>query len=186
MKLKFCRYCELVLPLDAFHNAPFRDGKSYKCKKCISKYHKIRSVVKRDILREKARNYYLNNRERMIKNATRYKIERSKIDKPYRITCYMRSRLCELVKGKKGKTLPTSKIVGCSFYELRIHLENLFKDGMTWDNYGITGWHVDHIIPCASFDFNKPEEVSKCFHYTNLQPLWATDNIIKGDKIIHS
>lgn len=53
---------------------------------------------------------------------------------------------------------------------------------MSWENRGNFGWHVDHIKPCASFDLTKPEEQAKCFHYTNLQPLWARENIAKGDK----
>ena len=61
------------------------------------------------------------------------------------------------------------------------HLQNQFKPGMTRDNYGL--WHVDHIIPCASFDLTKLSEQEKCFHYTNLQPLWAIDNIKKGAKL---
>lgn len=52
------------------------------------------------------------------------------------------------------------------------------------DVYGYTGWHVDHIIPCAAFDLTKPAEQAKCFHYSNLQPLWATDNYRKSNKII--
>jgi hypothetical protein len=55
---------------------------------------------------------------------------------------------------------------------------------MTWDNYGKKGWHVDYILPCASFDLTKEEEQKKCFHYTNLQPLWWLDNIKKSDKIL--
>lgn len=70
--------------------------------------------------------------------------------------------------------------VGCSPAFLREHLENLFTDGMTWENQG--EWHIDHIRPCASFDLTTEEERHKCFHYTNLQPLWAADNISKGAK----
>jgi hypothetical protein len=51
---------------------------------------------------------------------------------------------------------------------------------MNWENQG--EWHIDHILPCASFDLTKEEEQRKCFHYTNLQPLWAKDNMIKGSK----
>lgn len=55
---------------------------------------------------------------------------------------------------------------------------------MNWSNYGRTGWHIDHIIPIASFDFSKKENIEKCFHYSNLQPLWAVDNIRKSNKLI--
>ena len=62
------------------------------------------------------------------------------------------------------------------------HLEALFQPGMTWDNHAIDGWHIDHIRPCTSFDLTDPEQQRQCFHYTNLQPLWAFDNISKSDK----
>lgn len=57
-----------------------------------------------------------------------------------------------------------------------------FKDGMNWGNYNYNGWHIDHIKPCALFDLSKEEEQKKCFHYTNLQPLWGIDNLKKGDR----
>jgi hypothetical protein len=63
------------------------------------------------------------------------------------------------------------------------HLESKFTEGMSWSNYGYKGWHVDHIKPCASFDLSDPEEQKKCFHYTNLQPLWWYDNFKKGAKL---
>ena len=62
------------------------------------------------------------------------------------------------------------------------HLEKQFQPGMSWDNHGYDGWHVDHIRPCASFDLTDEEQVRKCFHYTNLQPLWAKDNLRKGSE----
>ena len=68
-----------------------------------------------------------------------------------------------------------------SVQELKNHLEKQFKKGMTWDNQG--EWHIDHIIPCASFDLTKESEQKKCFHYTNLQPLWAVENLSKGAKV---
>ena len=80
---------------------------------------------------------------------------------------------------KKSKS--TQELIGCDIEQLWIHLEKSFKSGMTRKNYG--KWHVDHIIPCASFDLTKPEEQAKCFHYTNLQPLWASENLAKGSKI---
>jgi hypothetical protein len=59
------------------------------------------------------------------------------------------------------------------------HLKDHFLPEMNWDNYG--AWHIDHIRPCASFDLTDPEQQKQCFHYTNLQPLWAADNIRKAD-----
>ena len=78
---------------------------------------------------------------------------------------------------KKGHTL---QFLGCSRDDLLKHLEGQFEDGMTWENYGVHGWHIDHIKPCVAFDLTNIAEQAECFHYTNLQPLWAKDNISKG------
>ena len=74
-------------------------------------------------------------------------------------------------------------LLGCSYGELRDHLESQFTEGMTWDNMGRGGWHIDHIIPCAFFDLTKPSHQKVCFNWQNLQPLWESDNCAKGDKI---
>ena len=75
-------------------------------------------------------------------------------------------------------------LLGCTIEFLRSHLEFQFTDGMTWENYPL--WHIDHIVPCCSFNLSKEEEQSKCFHYSNLRPLWAEENIAKSkeDKLI--
>jgi len=83
-------------------------------------------------------------------------------------------------KDYKQKESYTKKVLGCSFENLKEYLENQFKDGMSWDNYGKNGWEIDHIKPCCSFNLSKPEEQIKCFNYKNLQPLWAKDNMKKG------
>lgn len=74
--------------------------------------------------------------------------------------------------------------IGCTIPELKIYLENKFISGMTWKNYGLTGWHVDHIIPMSSFNLINKKQLLKAIHYTNLQPLWALDNIKKSNKIL--
>jgi hypothetical protein len=78
-------------------------------------------------------------------------------------------------------------LIGCEIDYLMYHLQHKFKKGMTWDNHGsgnngkgMKEWHIDHIKPCSSFDLSKPEEQQKCFHYTNLQPLWVKENWKKG------
>ena len=67
--------------------------------------------------------------------------------------------------------------------QLKQYLENQFKPGMTWQNHTVTGWHIDHIMPCSIFDLSKPEKQKACFHYTNLQPLWYYENIRKSNKV---
>ena len=93
----------------------------------------------------------------------------------------MRSRLSAYLKklniSKKNKTF---EIVGCTPQELKEHLEKQFIDGMSWENKG--NWHIDHIIPLSSA--KTEEEFYMLCHFTNLQPLWAIDNIKKRDKIV--
>jgi hypothetical protein len=94
-----------------------------------------------------------------------------------RIKAALRQRIRRVLKGK-SKSASSMTLLGCSLNELKSYLENKFKPNMTWENYG--EWHIDHIRPCASFDLLIPLEQEKCFHYTNLQPLWAKENLEKG------
>lgn len=80
------------------------------------------------------------------------------------------------------KHLNTMELVGCSLEFLKNHMEKQFTHEMTWENYG-TYWHIDHRIPCASFNLSTIEEQKRCFHWSNLQPLEAKENIRKGAKI---
>jgi len=88
------------------------------------------------------------------------------------------TRLSDALKGKI-KVGHTKELVGIPLPELRVYLEKQFRPGMSWGNYGAI-WHVDHVRPCASFDFSNSEHQKQCFHYTNLQPLFATENFKKG------
>lgn len=74
------------------------------------------------------------------------------------------------------------EMLGCSILEFRKYLEAQFISGMTWENYGLRGWHIDHKRPCAKFDLTDPAQQRECFHFSNLQPLWAIDNLKKGSK----
>ena len=106
-----------------------------------------------------------------------------KQDGQFKIRKNIRDRMRSAMQGK-SKSKNTMELLGCTIEELKTHLEKQFTHGMNWDNYGKKGWHIDHILPCASFDLTDPEQQRKCFHYTNLQPLWATDNYKKKDKIV--
>lgn len=75
------------------------------------------------------------------------------------------------------------ELLGCTIEYFKIHIEQQFVDGMNWGNQGRFGWHIDHIIPCSRFDLTKESEQRKCFHYSNMQPLWGQDNLRKSNKL---
>jgi hypothetical protein len=104
-------------------------------------------------------------------------------DSRFRATENLRRRVREVLK-EAPKSQKTLKLFGCSPSFLRGHLTGLFKPGMTWENYG--QWHIDHIKPCAAFDLRDPEQQKQCFHFSNLQPLWADENQRKGANFIKS
>ena len=133
--------------------------------------------------REYKREYKKLNPEKTSKQKMKYKRDRMKRDMTFKILHRLRTRILLVLHGKK-KAESSMNLLGCTAEHLKKHLEEQFKDDMSWENYGIRGWHIDHIKPCASFDLSIIEEQKECFHYTNLQPLWWFDNLAKSDKII--
>ena len=105
-----------------------------------------------------------------------------KSDPIYKMERVFRSRILKALSGW-CRSKKTEDILGCSWENLKNHLESLFTEGMTWENHGYDGWHVDHIIPVSSA--KTLEELESLFNYKNLQPLWAKDNFIKGDKLLN-
>jgi len=101
----------------------------------------------------------------------------------YKIAHCLRNRVrCALYNNGTNKSVSTINLLGCNIKQLKKYLEKQFKTGMSWDNH--SKWHIDHIKPCASFDLREKKEQLKCFHFTNLQPLWALENRQKSDKIL--
>lgn len=92
-------------------------------------------------------------------------------------------RFAKAVKFRYKKGLAIENL-GCSMDFFAQYFESLFKIDMTWHNFGQHGWHIDHIRPLASFDLTDPAQVKQACHYTNLQPLWARDNLSKGAKYV--
>jgi hypothetical protein len=100
----------------------------------------------------------------------------------FKIGFNLRQRIIKLLKNHKAeKACKTLDLIACDKLWLKAWLEIQFQPGMTWENYG-AGWHIDHIRPCASFDLTDPKQQRLCFHWTNLQPLWAAENLHKGDR----
>ena len=141
----------------------------------------------REIRSIKAKEWAKNNPEKARENRRRCH-ERIMKDPNRRIRCSLRATIRSAIMrfGSSVKKESTLVLIGCSIQFLRNHLESLFyKDNrISWDTYGIKGWHIDHIIPCAAFDLTKLEERKKCFNWSNLQPLWGIENCRKGKKII--
>lgn len=114
----------------------------------------------------------------------KYRNKRQIIDPSFKIRMQQKNRINSALKRQKSrKAIKTLELLGCSKDELREHIESMWLPGMSWENHKVDGWHIDHIRPCASFDLTIPEQQVACFHYTNLQPLWAKDNLSKSDKV---
>jgi hypothetical protein len=116
-------------------------------------------------------------------NKQAYKNDRMQRDIDYKLKKRLSDKVRTTINGNKQYN-HSIELLGCTITEAREHIERQFKPGMTWDNWGVFGWHLDHIIPISSFDFTKKEDQYRCFHYTNLQPLWWLDNVMKADKIV--
>ena len=141
-----------------------------------------REAARRDIIREQQNAYYKENKDKILKAKRMARRLRRKTDPTFRLEANLRSRTNGAIKNN-SKSKSTIELLGCTVEHARKHLESQFTDGMNWETYGFYGWHIDHIIPCASFDLSIPEQQRQCFHFTNLQPLWAKDNLSKNDKL---
>lgn len=183
----------------------YRDANKDKIKDYAKSYYKDNKNVlksKMEVYRktnshkQKVYNkaYYEVNKEKIKKSTANYgkthryetnkhRKNRRKTDIQYKLRKILRSRLYDCLKHnyKNGSSL---KDLGCSINELKSYLESKFQPGMNWDNHGLRGWHIDHIKPLASFDLSDRNQLLEACHYTNLQPLWAKDNLAKSNKII--
>jgi hypothetical protein len=122
-------------------------------------------------------NWYANNKERQNKKSVEYMKLKRKTDPLYKMKCNLRRRIRDLKLDIKPSTL---EILGVDYLSIYNHIENSFVGLMNWNNYG--EWHIDHIIPLSSAKTDKDK--IRLSHYTNLQPLWARDNIAKGSKLM--
>jgi len=147
---------------------------NYKKEYNIKNYEKVKKQWRKD---------YYKNKEYYSKHSTAYKLRRIKEDPMFKLIHNMRSRIGQYLRKPNVSIIKRNKtreLIGCSSQQLKRYLENKFKIGMNWRNHGIRGWHVDHIKPLSSA--KSYEEFEKLCHYTNLQPLWAEENLKKGDK----
>lgn len=143
------------------------------------RYIKRKKKIEAKYLAGESVNHYPNSRE----YSREYMRVRRAKNPALRILNCLQTRITTALKGTR-KSARTAELLGCSVEELRQHLEKQFQPGMTWKNRGKKGWHIDHKRPCASFDLTDPAQQRECFHFSNLQPLWAKDNLTKSDSYV--
>ena len=124
--------------------------------------------------------FYQRNKEKIVGRVYAYNKRRKSEDPAFALAFSIRTRIWSALKGTGyGKRTKTAQMIGCSWEELRAHIERQFVEGMSWENRSL--WHIDHIIPLSSA--KSEEEMIALSHYTNLRPLWASDNLRKGCKM---
>lgn len=190
---KICSKCGKELSVDCFGFAKKSTGLlKAQCNKCIAEYEAAFREQNKDAMADKQREWAERNRKEYRQYQTKWKRDNQEHwreynkrklqdDKNHHLRRIKRSRLyCAMFRGVKGGS--AVKNLGCTIDQLKLHLESLFLPGMSWGNYG--EWHIDHKLPLAHFDLRDPRQVAEACNYTNLQPLWAEDNLKKSDKIL--
>jgi len=109
--------------------------------------------------------------------------DKHRSDLKTKLSSNLRSRLRAALRNK-AKSGSSIRDLGCSIEDFIIYIGSKFQNGMSWENYGMYGWHIDHIMPVSSFDLTDRNQHLKACHYSNLQPLWAKDNLSKSNKIL--
>lgn len=178
-----CSTCKMLKSTTDFpKDVTTPSGFNARCKACCSasakQYHQRYAAVRS----AKAKAWNQANPEK------RRVIEQRKLatDISYRISCRLRARLSNALRLRIGGSVIGRRVasavrdLGCTLDELMVHLERQFTPGMSWTNYG--DWHIDHIKPLASFDLTDRVQLLVACHFTNLQPLWAEENLKKGDR----
>ena len=195
---KTCRVCNVEKSLTAeYYNKrkDSSDGYTNDCRECRAKYKKNYRINNIESLKEYRKKYYWNNREHQRKKTIewrennkervrelriKYKKDRLKTDPLFKLTTAIRKTIYISFKRQGwNKNSKTQKILGCDFPRFKSHIEELFQEGMSFDNYG--EWHYDHIIPLSTATCE--DDLIKLNHYTNIQPLWAEDNLRKSNII---
>jgi len=163
--------------------AKYNSKPEVKIKKLIN--HKEWAKDKQVYLKTKHTKWREDNREHVNKYARDYERKRRAEDPKYRLGIRTRTAVWQVLKERNiNKTSKTFDLLGYTIEELMIHLEGLFTEGMTWENYG--KWHVDHKRPMTTFKFTSTDDIEfkECWALTNLQPLWAPDNLSKGPRYL--
>lgn len=185
---KKCLICNIEQPIDNFYNKKVeKDGKHRYCKSCMKKekkeyytntkedrkiYHKQYRVDNKEYFNNYCHNHYHTKKE-LYRDWER---NRLKTDLSFRLKKVVGVRINQALKTYNSlKQDRTIEYLGCNMEEYTLYLESKFKPEWNWDNYG-TEWEIDHIKPICKFNLLDEEEMYKCFHFSNTQPLSKTEN----------
>jgi hypothetical protein len=175
-EVKRCSTCTEWKPVDEYTLKKSRsDGLCDKCKSCWIEYRRERAQKDKDY--RKANRVKVNAWKKTMYN--RSKENQSDVYTQRRIKENIARRLRLTLKGQKSQ--PTAELIGCSIEDFKTHLESTWYEGMSWENYGTHGWHIDHVIPCSAFDHDDDTERRACWNYRNLRALWGDENLVKSD-----
>jgi len=187
--IKQCTSCLRELNISEFSpKKNYKYGVNSRCKECVASYLAEYGKKNRAKLSESQRQYRIQKadqyKEYYNKPEVRARLKNWEKNNPHSKICReLRARTKLILKrALASKRIgPISNLIGCTGKELVVHLESQFEPGMSWDNR--SEWHIDHIAPISSFNLLDPEQRAKASHYTNLQPLWAKENLQKGNKL---
>lgn len=170
--MKVCITCNKEKEANDYYIADSNTGRrSNQCKTCKSEYNKTFEMKNKERRRKQKEIYWENTKDQIREKRTTYMNTKRKSDESFRIANNMRSILSYLVTGRQQTT---SKDFGGPRDIIRMHLESQFVDGMSWANYG--EWEIDHIVPVSSYDQTDKVQLSKCWHYSNIRPVWQKEN----------
>ena len=148
-------------------------------KKTIDRFHALSPTEKTERSR---RNRAQRDPEVLKKYHREYFRTRSEEDVNFKLISSLRTRTAAAIRDGKGvKQQKTEELLGCTVSEARDHIESQFEEGMSWENWAMDGWHLDHIRPCISFDMTEERQQFVCFNFRNQMPLWGESNISKND-----
>ncbi len=195
-KNKRIKYYEDHKETILFNNQIYRELKKHELKKYREKNKTRRKEQNKkwknknkELLKEYNKKWKINNKNKYHSNFVKWKNNNLEHLRRYRqnrrkqinikLIDNIRRRINMAIKSKKNHSI---EYLGIDIESYKKYLQQLFDSRMNWNNYGIKGWHIDHIIPISSA--KNEEELIKLFHYTNTQPLWAEDNLKKSNKIL--
>lgn len=142
---------------------------------------RIRQNLNPDYRKQKCKEWHTKNKQISQAKSSKWHKDNYGKNISFTLALKLRNRLNSAVKHswKNGSAVND---LGCTIEQFKTYIESKFQPGMNWNNWGRYGWHIDHIMPLSCFDLTDIEQLRKACHYTNLQPLWATDNLSKGDR----